>query len=58
MSNQEIIEKLIEIKMVYPIYENGNVSWIVEFPGGGELIGDEGFTWDDICELYREQIKP
>ena len=61
MSNQEIINKLLNDKLIYPIYESGsveiglkaNVIWIIEFAGGGELIGSDGFGWDDICEIYR-----
>lgn len=55
MSNQDIIDHLVKEQLIYPIYKDGNVEWIVEIGSGGERIGDEGFTWDEICELYREQ---
>lgn len=57
MNNQEIIQKLLDEGLIYPIYEDGNVTWIIEFPGGGEEIGSDGFSWDDICNIYRNQKK-
>jgi hypothetical protein len=57
MDNQEIIQKLLDEGLIYPIYEDGNVTWIIEFPGGGEEIGSDGFSWDDICNIYRNQKK-
>ncbi len=56
MGNQEIIEKLIEDGVIHPIYREGVVDWVVEFPGGAELIGEGSFTWDEICQLYRDQM--
>lgn len=55
MSNQEIIDHLVKEQIIYPVYKDGDVEWIVEVRSGGKRIGDEGFTWDEICELYREQ---
>jgi hypothetical protein len=56
MTNQEIIEKLVKLSVIYPLYQNGDVLWIVEFSGGDELIGEDGFTWDEICNLYRKEM--
>jgi hypothetical protein len=58
MSDKEIIDKLIAEGTIWPEYNeiSGDNDWIVEFPAGGELIGTEGFTWDDICRMYREQM--
>lgn len=68
MENQEIIERMLRDGTVYPRYideeasknlgvDKGEVLWFVTFPAGDELIGTEGFTWDDLCNMWREQNK-
>ncbi len=52
MSDKEIIEKLKEDGIIYAVDD----IWVVEFAGGAEMIGDEGFSEDDICRMYREQM--
>jgi hypothetical protein len=52
MSNKEIIEKLKEEGIIYAVDD----IWVVEYYGGAEMIGDVGFTEEDICRMYRKQM--